>query len=74
MSERQYEIYCFIVNYVKKHLYAPSVDEIRQEIGLKSKATVAHHLKVIEQLGYIKIKNDVSRAITLQGYKIVRSM
>ena len=72
MNERQYEIYKFIVSYAEKNLYAPTFKEIQQAVGLKSRSSVSYNLLVIEQLGYIKVKMNAARAITLQGYKIVK--
>lgn len=72
MSERQYEIYKFIVKHVEENLYPPTFQEIMQAVGLKSKASVSYNLFVLEQLGYIKTQIDAPRAMTLQGYKLVK--
>lgn len=73
MSERQLEIYKFIVEYVKQHLYAPSLLEICEYVGLKSVSTVSYHLYVLEKLGYIKVKIDTPRAISVVGYTLIKN-
>lgn len=72
MNERQYKIYKFIVSYIEQNFYAPTFEEIRKAVGLKSKNSVSHNLLAIERLGYIKVRMGVARAIALQGYKIIK--
>lgn len=73
MSERQYEIYSFIVKYIKENLYPPTFAEICQGTGIKSKSTVSDYLLGLEKLGYVKVKLGTPRAIKLIGYTVVES-
>ena len=73
MSERQYEIYSFIVKYIKENLYPPTFAEICQGTSIKSKSTVSDHLLGLENLGYVEVKLGTPRAIKLIGYAIVES-
>lgn len=70
MTERQFYIYEFIVQFTKEHLYPPTVAEIAKAIGLKSKAAAFEHLMTLEGLGYIKYSHGISRGITLIGYEL----
>ena len=70
MTEKQFEIYTFIVRFTKAHLYPPTVSEITEAVGLKSKSVTFEHLAKLEDLGYIKCSPGVSRGITLIGYEL----
>lgn len=73
MSERQFKIYEFIVNYVKKNLYPPSLEEIAKATNLKSKSAVMNQLCNLSELGYIEVKTGVPRAIRLIGFSVVEN-
>lgn len=70
MTERQYKIYTFIVQFTKAHLYPPTISEIAEAAGLKSKSVVLEHLATLEALGYIESSPGISRGITLIGYEL----
>ncbi len=42
----------------EKNDYIPTIREIGTLVGLKSPATVHHHIKVLEKKGYIKRINE----------------
>ncbi len=73
MTETQQKIYDFIVTYTTEHLYSPSVNDICEGTGLKSKSTVWSHLAKIEKAGFIELPEfSTPRAIHLIGYKLVK--
>lgn len=45
--------------------YPPTIKELCDSVGLKSKSTVHQHLTKLEKLGYIKIEHRAPRAITV---------
>ncbi|MCE5330341.1 transcriptional repressor LexA [bacterium] len=65
ISEKQYQIFKFIVAAIKKLGYPPSVREIAEAVNLSSSATVHAHLKKLEELGYIKRGKGSSRTIEI---------
>jgi len=65
ISEKQYQIFKFIVGTIKKLGYPPSVREIAEAVSLSSSATVHSHLKKLEELGYIKRGKGSSRTIEI---------
>jgi repressor LexA len=67
LSERQQEIYDFIVAYARKHGYPPTVREIGTEVGLASPSTVHVHLAKLEQAGYVRRDPTKPRALELVG-------
>lgn len=73
MTDRQQQIYDFIVAYTQENLYPPSVREIADGVGLGSTSSVYNHLLAIQKQGYIEIKKDAPRAIKVKGYKFVKA-
>ena len=53
LTEKQRQIYQFIVSFQQDHGYPPSVREIGEHMGLKSPSTVHFHLKGLEEAGII---------------------
>ena len=51
ITRRQRELYDFISEFVQKHSYSPSFDEIREGMGLNSLATVHKHVTNLEKKG-----------------------
>ena len=56
-------IYDFIVEYISRHNYSPTVREICTGVNLKSTSTVHHHLLVLEDNGLIRMGCNKVRSI-----------
>jgi repressor LexA len=67
LTNRQREIYDFVVAYGRKHGYPPTVREIGAEVGLASPSTVHVHLAKLEQAGYLRRDPTKPRALELVG-------
>jgi repressor LexA len=65
LSGRQQEIWDFLVEYLDKHGYPPTVREIGQAVGLASPSTVHAHLANLERSGYLKRDPTKPRALEL---------
>ncbi len=63
LSERQKQIFNYILQEINKKGYPPSVREIGKAVGLKSPASVHSHLKTLEKLNYIRRDPSKPRAI-----------
>ena len=72
MTSREQEVYAYIVEYVKVHLYAPSFQDICEATGLKSKSSVYIYIHSLKEKGFIEVGEN-PRCIKLLGYKIVKS-
>lgn len=63
-------VYNFVVRYIKKNGYAPSVREICAGTNLSSTSSVYMHLLKLEDEGKIEMKRGNSpRAIRVAGYE-----
>src|SRR5262245_52242544 len=69
LTERQQEIWQFLVEYVDGHGYPPTVREIGEHVGLASPSTVHAHLANIERAGLIRRDPTKPRAIELVGHR-----
>ena len=69
---RREQIYNFLVDFVKKNGYAPSVREICTGTDLSSTSSVYMHLLKLEDEGKIQIKKKSTRAIKVIGFQFVK--
>ena len=62
-TNRQNEVYEFIVQNVRQNGYAPSIREICTALGLRSTSTVHYHLTALAKRGLIHWEDGKNRAI-----------
>src|SRR6266542_1076170 len=67
LTDRQQQIWNYLVEYVDRHGYPPTVREIGQQVGLASPSTVHAHLANLERAGLIKRDPTKPRALELTG-------
>jgi repressor LexA len=67
LTERQQEIWDFLVEYVDRHGYPPTVREIGERVGLASPSTVHAHLANLERAGLLRRDPTKPRALELIG-------
>ena len=67
LTERQQEIWNFLVEYVDGHGYPPTVREIGERVGLASPSTVHAHLANLERAGLLRRDPTKPRALELLG-------
>ena len=67
LTGRQQEIWTFLVGYVDRHGYPPTVREIGEAVGLASPSTVHAHLANLERAGLLRRDPTKPRALELTG-------
>jgi repressor LexA len=67
LTSRQQEIWHFLVDYVDRHGYPPTVREIGEAVGLASPSTVHAHLANLERAGLLRRDPTKPRALELTG-------
>lgn len=65
LTKRQKQILDYIQGFISEEGYAPSFEEIAEEFGYSSLATVHEHLSNLERKGYIRKSYNESRSIEL---------
>lgn len=65
-------VYNFIVEFILKNSYSPSIREICEGAHLSSTASVHYYLKALKLIGMIDMKKNISRSIRLIGYEYVK--
>ena len=61
----QTKVFHFIKAYVAQHQYAPTVAEIAQEIGIRSRGVAYRYVKALVEEGYIALEEGKKRNIRL---------
>ena len=65
LTERQQEIWQFLVEYTDGHGYPPTVREIGEAVGLASPSTVHAHLANLERAGMLRRDPSKPRALEI---------
>ncbi len=63
LTKKQKFIFDFITEFLKTHGYSPSYQEIADEFGLSSVATVHGHVKALEDKGFLRSNENQARSI-----------
>lgn len=71
LDEEDYQLYKFLIDYIKSNGYPPTVREIGKELGCPS-SMVQPKLYRLEVRGKLKVTPGMSRAIKLLEYDFVR--
>jgi repressor LexA len=69
LTARQQEIWSFLVEYVDRHGYPPTVREIGEAVGLASPSTVHAHLANLERAGLLRRDPTKPRALELLAHR-----
>ena len=64
LTPKQKIVLEFIVNYTMHYGYAPSLEEIAQEVGVSSVATVHEHVQNLIAKGYLEATEGQARSLT----------
>src|SRR6201995_2737525 len=67
LTAGQQEIWNYLVEYVDRHGYPPTVREIGEQVGLASPSTVHAHLANLERAGLLRRDPTQPRALELLG-------
>ena len=67
LTDRQQQIWNYLIEYVDLHGYPPTVREIGEEVGLASPSTVHAHLANLERAGLLHRDPTKPRALELIG-------
>ena len=63
--DKTMQTYEYLVSYIERYGYPPTIREICINVGLDSTSSVVYHLKKLEKMGKITRSNNKNRAIEL---------
>src|SRR3989338_4099255 len=64
LTKRQKQILDLVTTYTQKHGYAPSLEEIKKRLKLKSVSTIHEHIATLENKGYIQKQKNQPRSVS----------
>jgi repressor LexA len=65
LSGRQQDILGYIKTFVQREGYPPAIRQIQEDLKISSTSVVAYNLRALEQKGFIRRSNKISRGIEL---------
>ena len=65
LTKRQKQVLVFIKAFIKKHDYAPSLDEVKDHLGLSSVSTAHFHVHALQQKGFLRKADNRPRTIEI---------
>jgi len=65
ITKKQKLVLDYVQSFIKAKGYAPSLEEIRSRFKLASPSTAHHHMKKLEELGYLKREPNQPRAMSI---------
>ncbi len=68
LPERQQRILVVIRDWVVQHGYSPSTRQIGDAVGLRSSSSVSKHLVALEDKGFLRRSDTVSRPIDVRAF------
>lgn len=68
-TKRQKQVLDFINSFKEKKGFSPSLEEIKKHLGLSSVSTAHHHVKNLQESGYLQKKYNQPRAVSLANEK-----
>ncbi len=63
LTKKQKDVYDFLVGFIRDNGYSPSFEEIAENLGLSSLATVHKHISTLEAKGYLRRNFNQSRSL-----------
>jgi len=67
LSKLERRILDYLVEYLRRNTYQPSIREIGKRFGIKSTKTVSEHLQALADKGYIERDSSRSRGVRIVG-------
>lgn len=64
LTKRQKRVLDFITSYRREHQYAPSLEEIKNDLAISSISTAHYHVKKLQESGYLQKEYHRPRAVS----------
>ena len=70
LSKMERRILDYLIDYLKRNTYQPSIREIGKRFGIKSTKTVSEYLQALADKGYIEREASRSRGVRIVGLEL----
>jgi repressor LexA len=70
LSKMERRILDYLVDYLRRNTYQPSIREIGKKFGIKSTKTVSEYLQALADKGYIEREASRSRGVKIVGLQL----
>ena len=70
LNKLERRILTYLVDYLRRNTYQPSIREIGKRFGIKSTKTVSEHLQSLAEKGHIERDSSRSRGVKLLGLSL----
>jgi repressor LexA len=70
LSKMERRILDFLIDYLRRNTYQPSIREIGRRFGIKSTKTVSEYLQALADKGYIEREASRSRGVRIVGLEL----
>lgn len=64
LTKRKKQVLDYVIKYIAKRDYAPSLEEIKRHLGLSSVSTAHYHIQALQAQGYLRKECNQPRALT----------
>lgn len=71
LTKRQKQALDFITSFQKKKGFSPSLEEIKKHLKLSSVSTAHHHVKKLQEAGYLKKAYNQPRSVSARNEKAI---
>jgi repressor LexA len=65
LSDRQKQVLCEVLHFIRSHNYPPTIPEIQNSLQIKNPGAVHKNLSALERKGYIIRKKGQHRGLDL---------
>jgi repressor LexA len=73
LSKMERRILDYLIDYLKRNTYQPSIREIGKRFGIKSTKTVSEYLQSLADKGYIEREASRSRGVRIVGLELQKA-
>lgn len=73
LSKMERRILDYLIDYLRRHTYQPSIREIGRRFAIKSTKTVSEHLQSLADKGYIEREASRSRGVRIVGLELQKA-
>lgn len=64
LTDRQLEVYVYLIEFTREHFYQPSCKDIADHFGWRSPNAAQEHLRALQRKGWVRLTGE-ARAVEI---------